>query len=94
MKLPAEITIQIPDSDKTLKISELPITLIDSTQHRTVHAHINIFPFFKTLVLWQNEEYDNVGDYTQAQAETRILELLGDDIGQGLLQLYMPTHTK
>jgi hypothetical protein len=38
----------------------------------------------KPLVLWSGEEYDNIGDYTQAQAEDRVLELLGPNIQEKL----------
>lgn len=38
----------------------------------------------KPLVLWSGEEYDNIGDYTQAQAEHRVLELLGPNIQEKL----------
>jgi hypothetical protein len=38
----------------------------------------------KPLVLWSGEDYDNVGDYTQAQAEDRVLELLGPNIQEKL----------
>lgn len=30
----------------------------------------------KPLVLWRGQEYDAVGDYTQAQIEARVTELL------------------
>ena len=30
------------------------------------------------LTLWQGDEYDAIGDYTQAQVEARVLEVLGD----------------
>lgn len=32
-----------------------------------------------TLVLWVGEAYDAAGDYTQAQIDARIAELLGSD---------------
>jgi hypothetical protein len=40
---------------------------------------MNLPTFMQTLTLWENESYDVAGDYTQAQVEARILELLGDD---------------
>lgn len=38
----------------------------------------------KPLILWSGKDYDNVGDYTQAQAEDRVLELLGPNIQEKL----------
>lgn len=43
----------------------------------------------KPLVLWSGDEYDNIGDYTQAQAESRAIELLGSDIKTALGQLLL-----
>jgi len=41
----------------------------------------------KPLTLWSGEEYDNIGDYTQAQAEDRVLELLGSNIEETLASM-------
>ncbi len=30
------------------------------------------------ILLWADEAYDAAGDYTQAQVEARVLEVLGD----------------
>lgn len=38
----------------------------------------------KPLTLWHGDEYDNVGDYTQTQAENKVLELLGSNIKEKL----------
>lgn len=38
----------------------------------------------KPLVLWSGEEYDTIGDYTQNQAEQKVLELLGPNIQEKL----------
>lgn len=34
----------------------------------------------KCLVLWRGEEYDAAGDYTQAQINSRISELLAQTV--------------
>ena len=44
----------------------------------------------RPLVLWSGEDYDNIGDWTQAQAENRVLDLLGSDIQKTLLDLLQP----
>jgi hypothetical protein len=38
----------------------------------------------KPLTLWSGEEYDNIGDYTQAHAEQKVLELLAPNIQEKL----------
>lgn len=41
----------------------------------------------KPLLLWSEADYDSIGDYTQAQAESRVLELLGSDQQQSITAL-------
>lgn len=31
-----------------------------------------------SITLWSGDEYDAIGDYTQAQVEARVLEVVGD----------------
>lgn len=86
MELPHQITVSIPGvGDRT--ISELPVTIIDSERLRTVRVQLR--PFMKPLTLWEGDAYDAAGDYTQAQAEARILEVLGSDIKAGLENLFV-----
>lgn len=86
MILPNPVTIKIPDitmPDGNIKkfspitIRELDITIIDNLRTKTVK--VNAKPLPKQLVLWENEAYDNIGDYTQAQVDARVLEILGND---------------
>ena len=69
-----------------ITLNEIDYALIDHSKHKTVLARI--FPCPKPLVLWQNESYDNIGDYTQAQADQRVSELLGSDIESSLEALF------
>lgn len=41
----------------------------------------------KPLTLWSGADYDTIGDYTQNQAEQKVLELLGNDKQQALVDL-------
>ena len=86
MKLKRPITLQPPPltrTDGTIKqfppitIAELDIMLMDFPLKKYVTA--KILPCPKTLTLWENLEYDAIGDWTQKQAEERLLELLGKD---------------
>jgi hypothetical protein len=87
MKLPSEIAVTIPNITKPMKIKGFSIVLIDSEKNKTVTAQIQLPPFLKPMMLWEGEAYDAAGDYTQAAAEARILELLGNDIPKSMVDL-------
>ena len=86
MKLAAPITIQPPAIHrangevremKPITVSDLDITIIDNAQHKSCVAQVRPCP--RPLVLWQGDAYTAAGDYTQAQVEARVTELLGAD---------------
>ncbi|NBU33479.1 hypothetical protein EBZ38_11445 [bacterium] len=86
MKLQNSITITLPSitkDDGTVKnfnpitVDKLNITIIDNCEMKVVSALIRPAP--RPLILWNKEDYDKIGDYTQAQIESRITELLGDN---------------
>jgi hypothetical protein len=98
MNLPNPVTITLPsikNADGTVKtfgpitISELDVTIIDNAKRKSAVAQIRPCPY--PLVLWTGEAYDAAGDYTQAQVEAKILELLGSDVKAGLEKLFVPT---
>jgi hypothetical protein len=91
MQINSPITITPPPiGQKTfpsVTLEELTITLIDEPHNRIVRASIR--PCSRPLVLWQGEDYTAAGDWTQAEAEARILELLGNNpaaVLEGLFQ--------
>jgi hypothetical protein len=95
MNLPQPVTIQPPSVkflDGTTRefppftVDKLNVTLHDNATARSTMAQIDRFPQF--IVLWLGDAYDAAGDYTQAQAEARILELLGADLKTGLERLF------
>lgn len=97
MILSSPITITPPaitKADGTVKtfnsitLNELDITIIDNAKRKSVVAQIRPVP--RPLVLWTKEAYDVAGDYTQAQVESRILELLGNDPKTVLENLFLP----
>ena len=70
-----------------ITLNELDIVLTDNPKLQT--TSVRIFPCPKPLVLWKGEAYVAAGDWTQAQAEARITELLGYSpatVLQGLFQ--------
>lgn len=92
------ITIQPPPySDNTGKVinpspivlENLKIIFNDNTHNKTINAQIIGLPIF--IPLWNNSEYDSVGDWTQKQAEDRLLELLGNNPAAYLRSLYPKT---
>jgi hypothetical protein len=42
-------------------------------------------------LLWSGSDYDTAGDYTQAQLEARVLEVLGNDPAN-VLKTLVPSH--
>jgi hypothetical protein len=86
MKLNKTISIQQPPfSDNTGKVITpqpvmtdiLNLVFIDNVLSKTVYVQISGTSIH--IPLWSNEEYDQIGDWTQQQAENRILEILGDN---------------
>ena len=73
---------------KPITISELDIVIIDDNKRQSVVAQIRPCPY--PLVLWEREDYTAIGDYTQAAAESRVLELLGSDPAATLLACWRP----
>lgn len=94
MNLPSPISINLPINSGTITrtFNELPLILIDNSKLKKVQAQMP--PFYKLLTLWENESYNQIGDYTQSQAEARVLELLGNNPASGLLQLYINPSIK
>ena len=97
MNLTTPITITPPaitKADGTVKtfnpitLNELDVTIIDNSKRKTVVAQIRPVP--RPLVLWQGDAYTAVGDYTQAQVEARVTELLGSDPKSVLEGLFLP----
>ena len=71
---PLSIVTQ-PEIKKTL--TEIKIErIVDRNQEKKVIAFLVDYP--RELVLWADDEYVAIGDWTQAQAESKIVELLTD----------------
>lgn len=81
MLLPSPVTIVI-GSDSVV-LDHLDLVMIDDPAHRRAVARLH--PSLKLITVWSGDDYTEAGDWTQANAEARILEILGPDI-QGALQ--------
>jgi hypothetical protein len=97
MNLPNPITIQPPTItrangearvQKPIALTSLDVTIVDNAKRKSAMAQIRPCPH--PLVLWAGDAYTAAGDYTQAQVETRVLELLGSDVKAGLEKLFVP----
>jgi len=76
MKLNNQVTVTLSDN-RTLSLNEFSPSWIDDTERKLVLARLH--PAVRPFVLWKGEEYDAAGDWTQAQAEARVMEFLGDN---------------
>lgn len=79
-------------SFKTLKpisLDKLNFIILDDVNKKTCCVRIKPFPI--PLVLWSGESYDAAGDYTQAQLESRLLEVLGQNPSE-VLKTLVPSH--
>jgi hypothetical protein len=75
MELPAPITITVDSTPLTL--TRFDTIFIDDPTHK--RAVVRLHSALRFLELWRDDAYAAAGDWTQAQAEARILELLTAD---------------
>jgi hypothetical protein len=96
MNLTNPITITPPPiakADGTVRnfnpitLTELDLTIIDNSKHKSVVVQIRPIP--RPLVLWTGDAYTSAGDYTQAQVEARVLEVLGNEPAKVLESLFV-----
>lgn len=83
MQLPTPVTLTIAGEEVT--IDNLNTITIDDAARKFIVVRLH--EALRPLPLWRGEEYDAIGDWTQEQAEARILELLGTDVAAGLKAL-------
>ena len=77
MKLDNTVTIDLGSGDP-LVLNDLDVVIFDHQSRKLVLAKVH--PVANLLPLWRGPEYDAIGDYTQAQVEARIKELLGENL--------------
>ena len=75
MELATPVTLTIAGEE--LVLDTLAPVFIDDSARKLVLARLH--PVLRPLMLWRGANYDEIGDWTQAQAESKILELLGDN---------------
>jgi hypothetical protein len=98
MKLDAPITLNPPPyTDNNNKVihpdpivlNELIVTYSDTPARKVLAANIENVP--STIYLFTGQQYDIMGDWTQAQAEAALKSRLGDNIQAGLQALFPKT---
>jgi hypothetical protein len=96
MNLSQPVTIQPPAITRAsgevrtfqpITLTELDVTIIDNAKTKTCVARIRPCP--QAIDMWEGAAYDTAGDYTQAQVEARVLEVLGSDVKAGLEALFV-----
>lgn len=83
MKLATPVTLTVDGTE--LVLDSLAPVFIDDSARKIVLARLH--PVLRPLMLWRNDAYDTIGDWTQAQAEAKILELLGENQQETLQRL-------
>jgi hypothetical protein len=85
---------EVPPTD--VMIDALAITTIDDSDRNVVRCQLTgkkagrlvcLLP--RMFVLWEGDAYNAAGDYTQADIEARVIELLGADVKAGLDALFL-----
>lgn len=98
MKLESPITLNPPpftDNNNVIVtpppivLDELHITYADTPSKKTLIVHIENVP--GTIYLFTGQQYDIMGDWTQAQVERALLARLGDNIQESLQNMFPRT---
>jgi len=76
MIFPQPLTIRLRNGQSVTR-DTFNLIITDDSRSRRVVAQL--LPVSKPFTLWHGAAYDAAGDYTQAQAEARLLEVLGPD---------------
>lgn len=76
MTFDSPLTVRLKNGMMVTK-ADWNLILTDDSRSKRVVAQL--LPVSTPFILWQGAAYDAIGDYTQAQAETRLREILGED---------------
>jgi hypothetical protein len=83
MQLSEPVTLTVNSAELTVDRFD-PVFIDDSARKLVL---VRLHPAFRLLLVWRGASYDEVGDWTQAQAEAKILELLGENQQETLQRL-------
>jgi hypothetical protein len=68
------VTPEVPA--QTVEANEISIITISDNTVDAVTAVVNVMGHDKVLTLWEGQAYIDIGNWTQDQANARILELI------------------
>ncbi len=72
-----------------MTLEKLSVVFIDNEENRSLSAQIKYFPTL--MILFEKDDYSNLGDYKKSQLESRLLDMLGDDAKKVLQSLFPRT---
>jgi hypothetical protein len=88
--IPLNSVIELTLSNNTtIKLDNLEVMFHDDNTNQIVFATIKQIP--GSIILWKDTEYQNIGEWTQKQAEDKLMETLGEDIQLKLRNMFPKT---
>lgn len=84
---PSPLTVRLR-TGAMLTRQSFGLALLDVVSDKKVYAMLP--PLTRRVTLWEGAGYDAAGDYTQAQAEARLMEVLGSDPAAALSEPEQP----
>ena len=77
LNTPKTVVVARAIAEKTAVITKIELISITDIPNDRVVAVVKIPNMAdRELILWEGVEYDSIGDWTQEQANSRIIELL------------------
>lgn len=73
-----------------ISLDNLEFIFTDNPGFKTISARTQKLPQIN-IIIWNNQEYNQIGDWTKKQAEAKIKVLMGDDPAKYLRSLYPKT---
>ena len=69
-----DVTVQASETESVSEVIILKIE--DNPSAKTITAYVSANDRAVKLVLWSGYNYDSIGDWTQKQAEDKILDVI------------------
>jgi hypothetical protein len=76
-------------SFKPITVSKVDWSVCYDNSNREAYVTFHS-PIGLRMTLWSGVEYDAAGQFTDAQVDARVAELLGEDLAVGLTRLFHP----
>jgi hypothetical protein len=89
ISLQSPIEIKLPNTNQLVTLTELDVTYHDNPKKKMISATIMYAP--TPVLLWDTDEYESIGNWTNEQAQQQLLAKLGPDIETGIKKLFPKT---